>query len=128
MKNRRTIRTEIIINMYQLDLLDNNQELLNIELDEDSKKLFFECVSKIGEVDLIIENNLQNYSFSRLAILDKAIIRLATYEMKYTDTPHKIIINEAIEITKKYSDLDDGKQHKFTNSVLDSISKGILNG
>ena len=45
--------------------------------------------------------------------------------MMATDVPLNIIINEAIELTKTYSNLDDEKQHRFTNKVLDQISKTI---
>ena len=128
MKSRREKRTEAVINLYQYDLLENNLEILNIDFSSEENHLFFDLLSKLNEIDLLIGRNLVNYSLSRLALLDKSIIRLATYEMKYTDVPHKIIINEAIEITKKYCDLDDQKQHKFTNSVLDSISKEIISG
>ncbi|MDY0278401.1 MAG: transcription antitermination factor NusB, partial [Acholeplasma sp.] len=48
-----------------------------------------------------------------------------TYELKYSDLDTRIIINEAVELTKKLSDLDDGKQHKFTNKLLDNIAKSL---
>ena len=54
----------------------------------------------------------------RLGKTDKAILRLATYEMLYYDTPKVVVINEAVELAKKYS---DDKVVKLINAVLDKI-------
>lgn len=117
---RRELRVKVIFNLYENDLLDK------VLVDEESEvgEIALDILEKLKEIDAIIEDNLYNYSLYRLAYLDKAIIRYATYEMLYTDTPKEIVINEAIEITKEYSDIDD-KQKAFTNSVLDSIKKSI---
>ena len=61
----------------------------------------------------------------RLSYVDRAIIRLAVYELLETKTPASIIINEAIEITKEYSNLDDEAQSKFTNRLLDEIKDSL---
>ena len=117
---RREFREKIIFNLYEKDLLDK------ILVDENSEtgKTTLDILSKLEEIDQIIESCLFNYSLYRLAYLDKAIIRLATYEMLYTTTPKEVIINEALELTKEYSDIDD-KQKAFNNSVLDNIKKSI---
>lgn len=117
---RREFREKIIFNLYEKDLLDK----VLVDKYSETGKITFDILSKLEEIDEIIENNLFNYSLYRLAYLDKAIIRFATYEMLYTNTPKEVIINEAIEITKEYSDIDD-KQKAFTNSVLDSIKKSL---
>lgn len=82
-------------------------------------------IEKIPEIDKIISDNLVGYTLKRLSYVDRAIIRLATYEMKYEGLNKRIAINEAINITKEYSDLEDGKQHKFNNSVLDKIARSL---
>ena len=53
------------------------------------------------------------------------IIRLGVYEMIYTDTPVEIIINEAIDLTKKFCNLDDDKARKFNNRLLDTIKNKL---
>ena len=73
----------------------------------------------------MIKTNLTNYTIDRLSFVDRAIIRLAVYEMLKTETPKPVIINEAIILTKDYSNLDDQKQSAFTNKLLDNISKRI---
>mgnify|MGYP003298049433 CR=1 FL=1 len=84
-------------------------------------------VNNLEEIDSTISGGLQNYTIDRLSYVDRAIIRLATYEMLKTDLAKQIAINEALEITKEYSNLDDGMQVKFNNRLLDNISKGIPN-
>ena len=61
----------------------------------------------------------------RLNLVDKAIIRLATAELLDGSTPRKIIINEALEITKEFSDQGDHKAVSFNNRLLDNICKSL---
>ncbi|MDD2575672.1 MAG: transcription antitermination factor NusB [Acholeplasmataceae bacterium] len=117
---RRDVRVATIIKLFQKDYdLD-----IEIEVTGEEGKLFLEILSKLDSIDNMIEKSLENYSLNRLSYLDRAIIRFATYEMLYTDTPKQIIIDEAIEITKEYSDIDD-KQRRFNNKLLDNIKKQI---
>jgi len=76
-------------------------------------------------VDLMITENLVNYTIKRLNIVDRVIIRLATSELMFSETPVNIIINEALKLTDELSDLGDKKQIKFNNSVLDKIAKTV---
>jgi len=76
-------------------------------------------------LDKIISDNLENWTIDRLNYVDKMIIRLAVYEMKYTDTPYEIIIDEAIELTKKLTNLDDDKAKSFNNKLLNK-KKNVL--
>ena len=79
----------------------------------------------LTEIDAIIEKNLsEDWKFSRLALTDRNILRLAVYEMIFAEkklTP-AIAINEAINLAKKYGSSDDSG--KFVNGVLNSISEG----
>ena len=61
---------------------------------------------------------MKDWSIDRLSKVDKAIISLAIYELTSTDTPKVVVINEAIELSKKYS---DEKVTKLINGVLDKI-------
>ncbi len=76
-------------------------------------------IFNMADVDEVINNQSDNWSIERLAVIDREILRVAVSEMKYLDTPHPIIINEAIEIAKKYSTENSGK---FVNGILDAIS------
>ena len=76
------------------------------------------------KIDNIISECLVNYTIERLNQVDKAIVRLATAEL-LAGTARNIVINEALEITKEYSDQGDGKAVKFNNKLLDSIANRI---
>lgn len=73
------------------------------------------------EIDKAISEAAKNWQLDRMAVVDRNILRIATYELLYQqDIPHKVAINEAIDIAKKYGDQDSGK---FVNGILDNISK-----
>jgi transcription antitermination protein NusB len=76
-------------------------------------------------LDRIISANLVDWTIDRLNYVDLAIIRYAVYEMKYTQTPAEIVIDEAIELTKRYTNLDDNKAKAFNNKLLDNIRKSL---
>lgn len=128
---KRTELREIVFkSLYQLE---NNKTDLTVEeaiqyLVEDFKgeqylyvKNFVkEVIEKKDELDEIVSPHLKNWTLDRLLKTDRIILRMATYELKYTDTPEKVIFNEAVEIAKVYSDDD---HYKFINGVLSSLSK-----
>jgi N utilization substance protein B len=57
-----------------------------------------------------------------LAAIDRAILRLAIHELRATDTPPKVVLNEAIELAKKFSSEDSGS---FVNGILDAFRKSL---
>lgn len=72
-----------------------------------------------AEIDEKIQSHLENWSMDRLAKTDRVIMRIAIFEMLYVpDVPAKVALNEALEITKLYS---DEKSRKFVNGVLANI-------
>lgn len=73
-------------------------------------------------IDRTIAAVLENFSFERLGVVDRNILRLGVYEMLHTDVPLPVIINEAIEIA---SDFGDTKTRRFVNGVLDRIGKNL---
>lgn len=120
--NLKELRETVINYLYQIDLLQSNE--IDIE-EEDVKNIIDIILENINDIDDIISASLFNYQIERLSYMDRAIIRFATYELKYTENPSAIVINEAVNISKKYTDLDDEKQHKFNNKVLDTINKTL---
>lgn len=95
------------------------------EIDELGLKLATNCYNNLNKIDEIISSTLQRYTIDRLNLVDKAIIRLAVSEMFEGKEPIEVIINEALEITKVYTDLGDHKSVSFNNRLLDNISKKI---
>ena len=95
------------------------------EPDQLSISLAKYCYEHMEEIDKIISSTLQNYTLERLNLVDKAIIRLAVSEMLEGKEPRQVIINEALEITKEFSDLGDHKAVSFNNRLLDNIHKTL---
>ena len=75
-------------------------------------------MASIFPIDKIANNYLGTWPIERLGFTDQAILRMAIYELLYTDTPDLVCINEAIELSKKYS---DDSVSKIINGVLDKI-------
>jgi N utilization substance protein B len=74
-------------------------------------------------IDQMISSTVENWSIERLAAVDRAILRFATYELMYMpDVPAKVTINEAVEIAKTYGTEESGG---FINGVLDKIREKI---
>ncbi|NOZ13396.1 MAG: transcription antitermination factor NusB [Acidobacteria bacterium] len=76
----------------------------------------------LGSIDLLVEANSRNWKISRMSYVDRNILRIAVYEFLYEDSPPVVIINEAIEIAKRYG---DGESGQFVNGVLDAIRKSL---
>ena len=72
----------------------------------------------------IIEESLENYHINRFNSVDLQIIRLAVYEMKSGEAK-AVVINEALELTKEYTDTGDKKAVRFNNKLLDKIANKI---
>lgn len=122
MRKNERVRLEAVRMLYVYNLkieTDFSQYL------QDSKKHYKACIENIEKINHLIQKMLfGGYDITRLSHLDRAICQYATYEMLILKVDKKIAINEAIEITKLLSDIDD-KQHKFTNKLLDNIAKEI---
>ncbi len=121
---RRSLQREYIVaKLYQYDMTDDVPDIKkNNPFIKDSIRLI---IRDLEAIDTVIKESLVNWSLNRLSYVDRAIMRLATFELSYTDTPHEIIINEALELTKKFSDEGDKKHVSFNNKVLDNISRII---
>ena len=76
----------------------------------------------VGEIDPVLEGNTDNWRLSRLAVVDRLIMRMAVYELVYSEIPAPVVIDEAIELARTYG----GEQTApFVNGVLDSINRGL---
>lgn len=75
------------------------------------------------EIDEKLSALVENYSPERIDPVDRAVLRLGTYELIKTDTPHKVIINEAIELAKRFGTTDS---NRFVNGMLDSVAKSVV--
>ena len=127
MKNRSELREIIMKVLYQVFILSESG------IEYDIKSLIKEQLEVENEfvttsIDKILEEKeeiyklantyLESWPMDRLNKVDQAILSLGVYELKYTETPPIVAINEAVELSKKYS---DEKVTKMINAVLDEI-------
>ncbi|MDD4705667.1 MAG: transcription antitermination factor NusB [Bacilli bacterium] len=127
MKNRTKLREQIMIIIYQISLYKNNglvydvdnviKENMEIE-NEFVKDMVYGIITYYDELNIVANKYLSNWSIDRIDNIGAAILRMALYEIKYTDTPPIVVINEAIELCKKYS---DDNVRKMVNAVLDKV-------
>ncbi len=84
--------------------------------------LFEGAAKDVAALDEIIVKQATNWRFERLAAIDRAILRLAIYELRVSDTPPKVVLNEAVEMAKKFSSEEAGS---FVNGILDAVHKSL---
>ena len=84
--------------------------------------LFEGAAKDVAALDEIIVKQAINWRFERLAAIDRAILRLAIYELRVADTPPKVVLNEAVEMAKKFSSEEAGS---FVNGILDAVHKSL---
>ena len=128
MKNRSELRDIIIKVLYQANLYEeanieyNYTDLIKEQLEVENE-FVDACVNGIDKNKDKLINKANKYlkkdwTIDRLSKVDQAILLLGIYELLYTDTPSVVAINEAIELSKKYS---DESVTKMINGVLDKI-------
>ena len=124
-KSRYKIMTILYqVFLYRKNKIDVNLESIIKEQIEEENEYIESSVKGIIDNEEVLEEKankyLNNWTLDRLGYTDQAIIKLAIYEMLYTDTGDKICINEAIELAKQYS---DENVVKMINGVLDKVYK-----
>ena len=126
---RSELREKIMIILYQYDLIKNSNldcdiEAIikdNVEVENDFiKDMVYGVITYKDELDKLANLKMVDWDITRIDKTGAAILRLALYELKYTDTPEVVVINEAVELAKKYS---DDAVRKMINAVLDKCIK-----
>ena len=129
MKKRSRGREIALQALYQLDLRGEDQldavgEFLRQEESDREARAFAEKLlagvhENRVEIDKVIQGVAQNWDIARMAVIDRNVLRLATWELLHCrDIPPKVAINEAIELGKRYSTQNSGA---FINGILDKI-------
>jgi transcription antitermination protein NusB len=88
-----------------------------------ANKLFEGAAKYADELDALIVQHAQNWRLERMAIIDRAVLRLAIYELRIAETPPKVVLNEAVDLAKKFSSEDAGA---FVNGILDAVRKSLI--
>ena len=129
--NRTAIREQAFKLIYSLEIQkqDNLQETIDLYLesneieDKSAKEYINDAILGIEKnkekiVEQIEKNLKKDWKIERISKIDLAILKLAIYEIKYKELPFKVVINEAVELAKKYGE-DSSKN--FVNGILASI-------
>ena len=125
--SRSELREKIMTILYQYEMYNRSKYDYNlddvIKENIDIKSDFVEnivngVIEKREDIDAIANKYLTDWTIDRLDNLGATILRMAIYEIMYTETPKIVVINEAIELAKKYS---DENVRKMINAVLDKI-------
>ncbi len=129
-KSRSELREKIMVILYQIDIYNERKvpyevdDVIkeNIEIDNEFvKDIIYGVITYKNELDEIANSLMNDWTIDRLDKSGASIMRMALYELKYMDTPEVVVINEAVELAKKYCD-DSVK--KMINAVLDKYIKG----
>ena len=124
---RSELRQKAMTVLYQMNVYDGNKvsyqvdDILGSVLEIDNefvKDIVYGVITYKKDIDELANKYLNKWTIDRLGNTDQAILRMAIYELLYTDTPDIVVINEAIELAKLYS---DDKVKNMINGVLDKI-------
>ncbi len=127
MATRSELREKIMTILYQVELYKKNSIEYNVDdvikenveiENEFVKDMVYGTISHVNEIDELANEHLKDWKISRIDSMGRAILRMAIFELKYMDTPDLVVVNEAIELAKKYS-IDDVR--KMINAVLDKL-------
>jgi transcription antitermination protein NusB len=130
---RRVARECALQMLYQLDIGKHSKEeilrtywLMNEhppKVQEFAEQLFDGTVQRIKQIDKVIQQHTKNWRLVRMAAVDRNVLRLAVFEfMSGGKTPETVIINEALEIARKFSTQESAQ---FVNGILDSIKNDL---
>lgn len=127
MVSRHKSREMAIQLLYNVDFMQITLDEAKASIENVSDDALFFAAHVLYDkvnIDKIIEESLENYHINRLNSVDLQIIRLAVYEMKSGEAK-AVVINEALELTKEYTDTGDKKAVRFNNKLLDKIANKI---
>ncbi len=130
---RRTLSREHALKiLYQVDITHRTLDLILLDYwkmeevsDEEvmsyAKTIVSGVLKDLKTIDEKISQYATNWQLKRMAVIDRNVMRIGLFELQYTtDVPPKVAINEAVELVKKYGDLESSK---FVNGILDKIHK-----
>lgn len=132
MRKRTQAREHALTILYQAEMTRRSIDLtsrqfwgemdsIDANIQSFAQRLSSGVEGKIQEIDAKISQYAANWQIKRMAVIDRNVLRIGVYELLYTqDIPPKVTINEAVELAKKYGDMESGK---FVNGILDKIHK-----
>lgn len=127
---RRLAREELFKLVFQSELLKEDmkqifenysreEEIIKNKKDLEFIKKYAEGISlSYQEIKKVISEKMENWNFERIGTVERALLIMSVYELLKEDTPHEIVVNEAVELGKEYGDT---KTYEFINGVLAKI-------
>ncbi len=126
---RRSKAREIALQMlYQNDLNADidahmvramvDEQLRDVELRDFAWQLFVGVMERQSVIDARIESVAENWSLTRMPPTDRNVLRLGAFELLYTETPHRVVIDEAVELAKRFG---TAQSSQFVNGILDRL-------
>ncbi|RKQ37752.1 transcription antitermination factor NusB [Oceanobacillus halophilus] len=123
--NRHTAREKAFQILFQMDInqVSPTEAMETFLEDEKVDSFLMSLVNGVfdnkEEIDSTITEHLENWTLNRIATVERNILRIATYEIKFmSDIPNNVTINEAVELGNKFG---DDKSGRFINGVLSKI-------
>jgi N utilization substance protein B len=126
--SRKQARRDALFVLYQLEvtplpvqtLLDNVQLREGYEADEFTRRLVAGVLADKEELDAVLESHSRDWSLSRMAPLERSVLRLALFELRGGVTPPEVAIDEAVRLAKRYATDEAGA---LVNGILGSIAR-----
>ena len=136
MRKRTQAREYALQVLYQADVRNDPPEKLlsdflseveaEKEVSDFASSLVTGTLRNIKRIDEAITKYASNWKLNRMAVIDRNVLRMAAYELLFCDDiPPKVSINEAVDLAKKFGDVESGK---FVNGILDRINKEEVKG
>jgi N utilization substance protein B len=117
-------REKKLVELVAFPWLEDGKRALLGETADFSRLLVTGTAENITAVDAMIRRHLVHWDFSRLTLVDRALLRLSVYELMFQNLPPSVVIDEAIDISREYG-TDDS--YRFINGVLDGVRKTVQN-
>ncbi|MDW0112122.1 MULTISPECIES: transcription antitermination factor NusB [Sporosarcina] len=123
---RREAREKAVQTLFQLDNTEMTVDEAIAYITDSPVNAFYESLVKgtienRQEIDAVLKDKLENWSLDRLPKIERTVLRLAVYELLHNeDVPHRVILNEAIELCKQFGDEKSGR---FVNGVLSKFEE-----
>ncbi len=112
-------RDSVLTRNYWTEL---GEQSLDEETREFADRLSTGTLHEVEAIDAKIRTRAEHWRIERMAIVDRNVLRLAVYEFLFSDTPHTVIINEALEIARRFSTFE---ATQFINGILDAIKHDL---
>ena len=119
-------KIEDLIKTYWEEICEISKSEVSSEITEFATELVIGTIARLEQIDNCISNRAANWRISRMAIVDRNLLRMAVYEFLYQpNTPKTVIINEALEIARRFSTYE---ATQFINGILDAVKRDLENG